>query len=868
MTPFIPALLAKLTLVLALGLIVAATLRSLSPSLRHLILVAAFASSLALPLAILMSPQWNVPMLPRSFSSVPSSETGQLAASSANTRKSNSFAGSGGLKGVTDASISNSALTAKVSDVSAAKTTSGTRGILASLSLLPLLPLLWALGFVAVVAWLAIGRFGLRRIAAGAWPLNSSDWSGILDEERNYAGAVKPVLLYSSSVVSTPLTWGSHAPVILLPEDALDWPEAHRRIVLRHELAHVARGDSFTQLVAGFVCALYWFHPLVWIAERRLRAECERACDDNVVSLGTPAAEYAAHLLEVARSARAFGAPGFLSVAMARPSQLEGRLLAVLNESRRRVSLSRRARPAAALLSALVLIPLAAFRAVPKENTPEENEVSSSPSNALKEGSRSARSMESVTPQSTARSTVAPAAPSIASGTAFSTAAGQATAWAMATSAASAQSNASASFSDDPTFTSHSQADTTFQLSAPARSGGTLVLDLKTGGNVIITGWDKPEVFVRASLGGRDWRRTRVTLQPSDGGARLESAYTEWGNSQSSHHVFEINVPRNYNARLSSAGGSISITAVDGVFTGQTGGGEINIQKASGEVDIRTGGGEIRVSDSRLNGSVSTGGGIVRIEGVTGDLNGKSGSGPVIYSKSSGTTINRENGVTVVGVGTGDNSLTVRSGSGSGSGSGTSISSSSGSGSTETTTSYTNDGVGLGRSFGASGIRMNSAGGGISLRAAPDGARVTTGGGPIRIGPSGGEVYAQTGGGSIDIGPATGSVEAHTGAGDVTIELRGAGAHSVDVTSGKGEVVLVVPRDLNAILDLETAYTNNLGHKTRIVSDRPLKTTETADWDGSEGTPRRYVRARQTVGRGGGVIRVRTVNGDIVLNRS
>jgi hypothetical protein len=344
--------------------------------------------------------------------------------------------------------------------------------------------------------------------------------------------------------------------------------------------------------------------------------------------------------------------------------------------------------------------------------------------------------------------------------------------------------------------------------------------------------------------------------------------------------VFEINVPRNYNARISSAGGSISITGVDGVFTGQTGGGEINIRKTNGEVDIRTGGGEIRVSNSRLNGSVSTGGGIVRIEGVTGDLNGKSGSGPVIYSKSSGTTINRENGVTVVGVGTGDNNLTLRSGSGSGSG--TSISSSSASneplyvvdgvpikiGNTATTTNNISDGLGRGSSFGASGIRMNSAGGGISLRAAPDGARVITGGGPIRIGPSGGEVYAQTGGGSIDIGPATGSVEAITGAGDVRIELQGSGAHSVDVTSGKGEVVLVVPRDLNAILELETAYTDNLGHKTRIISDLPLHTTETADWDSSEGTPRRYVRARQTVGRGGGVIRVRTVNGDVVLKRS
>jgi beta-lactamase regulating signal transducer with metallopeptidase domain len=866
MTPFIVALLTKLTLILMLGLIVAATLRSLSPSFRHLILFATLASSLALPLAMVMSPQWNVPVLPRSFSAATSSASGQATGLTADYRQANPLADGGAPTGVTNARPSNSALTARAIDAGAAHPTSAAPGIVAALPLLPLLPLLWLVGIAAVMVWLAIGRFGLRRIAASAWPLNGADWRGILDQERNYAGVIKPVLLYSSSVVSTPLTWGSRAPVVLLPEDALDWPEAHRRIVLRHELAHVARGDSFTQLVAGFVCALYWFHPLVWIAERKLRAECERACDDNVVSLGTPAAEYAAHLLEVARSARAFGAPGFLSVAMARPSQLEGRLLAVLSESRRRVSLSRAASPAAALLSALVLIPLAAFRAVPKVDAQVETGVSSSALNALNGGSRSARPMEAVTPQSTVRSTGVATRPSTASATATSTAAAQSTAWAIATSAASSQSNASASFSDDALFTSRSQADTTFQLSVPARAAGTLTLDLKTGGNVTITGWDKPEVFVRASLGGRDWRRTRVTLQPSDGGARLESDYIESGNSQSSHHVFEINVPRNYNARLSSAGGSISITGVDGVFTGQTGGGEINIQKASGEVDIRTGGGEIRVSDSRLNGSVSTGGGIIRIEGVAGDLNGKSGSGPVIYSKSSGTIIRGENGVTVVGVGTGDNSFSVRSGTGSGSG--TSISTSSGSGSSATTTNYIDGGIGLGRNFGASGIRMNSAGGGISLRAAPDGARVTTGGGPIRIGPSGGEVYAQSGGGSIDIGPATGSVEAHTGAGDVRIELQGAGAHSVDVTSGKGEVVLVVPRDLNAILELETAYTDNLGHKTRIVSDLPVQTTETADWDGSKGTPRRYVRARQTVGRGGGVIRVRTVNGDIVLKSS
>ena len=794
MTSFVPVLLAKLTLIFALGLLVTSALRSFSPSVRHLILFATVASGLALPVALLMSPKWNVPVLPR---------FAPLLISPASANRSAPIAKEG---------ATNSALTAKVidGDKQAAQNRTALQTPATSRGFPPTVTLLvgvWLLGFVAVLGWLAIGRIRLRRITDTSWALADSDWSGILEQERKYAGITKRVLLYSSSVVSTPLTWGSRDPVVLLPEDALDWPEAHRRIVLRHELAHIARGDSFTQLVAGFVCALYWFHPLVWMTERRLRSECERACDDSVVSLGTPAPEYAAHLLEVARSARAFGAPGFLSVAMARPTQLEGRLLAVLNESRRRVALSRRARPAAALASLLVLIPLAAFRLVPKPDEPVRDRIAAP---------ASITSTKLVLPASSSVEMAAPKARRAA-------------------------------------------ADTSFQLSVPASSGGTLILDLKTGGNVIVRGWDSPQIRVRASLGGRDWRETQVRLQPSQGGARLESIFSPGSSNQSSRHVFEIDMPRNYNMRISSSGGSVSITGVDGTFTGQTGGGEINIQKASGEVDIQTGGGAVHVSDSRLEGSVSTGGGTVNIEGVTGNLAGYSGSGPVTYVASGGgTTIRTGDGVSV-GVASGGGNVSINTGKGGGVGVGR--------GATTTTTTYTYDSRGKGSSFGTGGIRMNSAGGAISLPAAPDGARVSTGGGAIRIGPSAGEVYASTGGGAIDIGPATGSVEAHTGAGDVEIELKGAGSHSVDVTSGKGDVLLVLPADLNAVLELETAYTDNFGHKTRIESDWVLRTTETDRWDSSEGTPRRYVRARQTIGRGGEVIQVRTVNGNIVLRR-
>src|SRR4051812_26847656 len=775
MTPFVTALLLKVTLILALALVAAAALRSLAPALRHVVLFGALGVSLALPLLMAVSPQWKVALLP--------GDSSVAAVVTPSTIDANTLAPLAEPRSAPRGD-------APVAAVGAI----GRQGQIQRLTSNPFvgwnysafIPFIWLLGVIAVIGWLLIGRARLDQIARMSWPLDDADWGKVLREEREAAGVRKPVRLLSSPAVSTPLTWGWRSPVILLPEDAPDWADAHRRIVLRHELAHIARADCLAQLVAGVACAMYWFHPLVWITERRMRAECERACDDTVVSHGTPAAEYAAHLLEVARSARSFGAPGFLSVAMARPSQLEGRLLAVLNESRRRVSDSRHARLVAALIAALFVLPLAAFRAVPKG-------AAASPDNGGGASSVS-YSYNSVSTGSApgALSPAATSAPSV--------------------------------------LQSQSEADTTFQLSAPARDGGTLVLRLNTGANVVIDSWDRPEILVHASLAGRDWRRTRVTLERTPDGARLESRWSDAGNSHSSRHRFEIKVPRKYDVRISSAGGSVSLTGLNGSFTGTTGGGDIDIRNSNGEAEIKTGGGDIRVSDSRLGGQVSTGGGTVRIEGVTGSLSGFSGGGPVVISKRGEVGVSKSGGVNII------------SSSSSGGGSATTI--------------------------GAGAISVSSAGGALSVPSAPKGARIVTGGGAIRVGASDGALYVSTGGGPIDVGPARGSVVAKTGAGDVTLELEGAGPHSVDIRSGTGQVVLVVPRDLDAVLDLETAYTENHGQKTRIVSDIPVQVTETANWDDSHGTPRRYVRSRQTVGRGGPTIRVRTVNGDIVLRRA
>jgi len=114
-----------------------------------------------------------------------------------------------------------------------------------------------------------------------------------------------------------------------------------------------------------------------------------------------------------------------------------------------------------------------------------------------------------------------------------------------------------------------------------ATAGGTLELDLDSGAGLTITSWDRPEIEVTGTLGGRDWRETEVNLERTSRGARLTSRQRSSRGGSTSHH-FDIRVPRSYNIRLSSAGGGVSISDVSGEFIGHTGGGAIRIDRANG----------------------------------------------------------------------------------------------------------------------------------------------------------------------------------------------------------------------------------------------------------------------------------------------
>jgi len=157
------------------------------------------------------------------------------------------------------------------------------------------------------------------------------------------------------------MTWGVWNPKILLPSAAAQWSEERRRLVLAHELAHVKRSDGALQIFVQIVCSVYWFNPLVWNAARRVRIERERACDDRVLSLGAVASDYADHLVQVVRGLRAQRALSFASVSMAAPSQLESRLISILDAGARRRTLSKTGTALLCTVAALLTITIGAI---------------------------------------------------------------------------------------------------------------------------------------------------------------------------------------------------------------------------------------------------------------------------------------------------------------------------------------------------------------------------------------------------------------------------------------------------------------------------------------------------------------------------
>ena len=172
-----------------------------------------------------------------------------------------------------------------------------------------LLPVIYMAGVLLLLVRLLRERLIVSRLARRAVDIANPEWTRLLAECAEQIGVRRPVRLLRSLERSMPMAFGIGRPSILIPSLADMWSEDRRRAVLLHELAHIARHDCLTQLMAATACAVYWIHPGVWWVARRLRVERELACDDRVVRAGAHAREYAEHLLELPTRSAAIARP-------------------------------------------------------------------------------------------------------------------------------------------------------------------------------------------------------------------------------------------------------------------------------------------------------------------------------------------------------------------------------------------------------------------------------------------------------------------------------------------------------------------------------------------------------------------------------
>lgn len=333
-------LIVKVTILLLVAAVITRSLRI--PALRHFARTLALIAALALPLLIACLPARDIAIFPRFLPAA------RLAP---------------GLPSPTNefANVSPQPAELAMEGVRPAEDAAPTSSFL----------MLWGAGVCACLARLALGFYGLIRRKGIPFDLPNIDLEDLAD--RIGLRTVPKVRFTATPNVATAMTWGVIAPVVQLPVEARTWSLERLEAVLLHEFAHVRRRDFLSGLLGQFACALYWFHPIVWLSARAARADAESAADDAVLHCGVRPSAYAAELLGLAAELRQKKRiPLSLGVTIMAQSKIESRLQSVLSPRARRSGMTRPQALAVLAVAALTLPALAGLRAVASERTPQE----------------------------------------------------------------------------------------------------------------------------------------------------------------------------------------------------------------------------------------------------------------------------------------------------------------------------------------------------------------------------------------------------------------------------------------------------------------------------------------------------------------
>lgn len=245
-------------------------------------------------------------------------------------------------------------------------------------------------------------------------------------------------------------------------------------------------------------------------------------------------------------------------------------------------------------------------------------------------------------------------------------------------------------------------------------------LDLSTSyGDIRIKPWSKDEVYVSViGLDDEDLDRLKMSQTGNDVMVSFRPRSRSWSGGDAR---FDVSVPSSYNIQLKTSGGDVDVDGpLTGTVEGSTAGGDITLGAINGDVDMSTSGGDIKASEFSGSGKLRTAGGDIRLGKIGGKLDVATSGGDITVESVAKTLDARTAGGDIeVGDVGGEAKLSTSGGD-----------------------------IRVGKVSGEAS--MSTAGGNLELKGATGRVTAKTSGGDIRLQGVTGSVEARTAGGEVE----------------------------------------------------------------------------------------------------------------------
>jgi len=361
--------------------------------------------------------------------------------------------------------------------------------------------------------------------------------------------------------------------------------------------------------------------------------------------------------------------------------------------------------------------------------------------------------------------------------------------------------------------------------------GGTLYLESGVG-SIKVIAWEKEEVSVSVKKNARNKKRLdefEVQMEQSDNDIHI-SGDNEWDNRV--RVEFQVSVPGEYNVDLSTGGGSIDVSDINGNVKLHTSGGSIVIGDVDGgDVDAHTSGGSIKVGDVNGDLNVNTSGGSINLGKITGKSSIHTSGGSISVAQGgSGTFVHTSGGSIHIGPSNGN--VEARTSGGS---------------------------IKIATVNGD--VDADTSGGSVKVEGSKGKIVIRTSGGNLTVDSSEGPVIADTSGGSIKIMRTKGAIDARTSGGSIAaemIETDNGKDTRVSLQSSGGDITVYLPETIEATVSATLKISRFATRDFKIYTDFPLSV---------KGEDSGRISAKGALNGGGDKIQLNTSDGDIYIKK-